>query len=216
MKKNVYRIGFIAALLVSVEVGLFGLLMAASLIFTQADLSNLSYLVGFLIAPSFVTMMTAIFYYASDEKKIWAHLGVLFSVVYAAMVLFVYYLQLVVVGTKSLQASSEILKPFVYMPGTPIFAIDILGYGFMALSTFFAAFVFDGGKIEIWIKRLFILHGVIGITSLLVPAFMVVEQGSKSGDVFGSLALIFWTLIFIPAVVLLAFLFRNKKTFLKK
>lgn len=208
-KKVAYKIGFWAALLAVLEVAVFGLLLTINLWVNSPLLNQLSYFVCFLLAPTFITLMTAVYYYAPEQKKIWGHLGILFSVVYAVMVLIVYYLQLVVVSTNSLQASSEIIKPFVYTPGTPVFAIDILGYGFMALATLFAAFVFGGSKIQDWIKGLFIFHGFIGITSWVVPAFLAVETSAKSNDIFGAIALIFWSIIFIPAVVLLAILFRN-------
>jgi hypothetical protein len=103
------------------------------------------------------------------------------------------------------QVSKEALKPFVFIPGTPIFAQDMLGYVFMCAATLAAASVFSGGKLENWIKWLFILP------TLVIPAIPlpVDETGTGIGNKIGRYANMLWSAYFMVSTALVAALFKR-------
>lgn len=207
-KTAVVKIGFWSAVLVIAFTSVFAI---SILPFIGRSFLNISFLSSFFLAIAFAVMMTSVLHTVPDDRRIWAHIGQVFAIIYAALNTSVYYIQLVVVSTGSLKLPEDFVRPLTFSPGTPVFAIDMLGYGFLTLSTLFAAFSFSGGKTEIWIKRLFILHGIFVIPTLLFPAFASYEPPSKAAqDITGNLALLGWSVIFLPGIIVVASLFKEK------
>lgn len=204
----VSKVGFWAAISVIV----FTVIFAVSILpIMPRSFLSLSFLSSFLLAISFMVMMTAVHYITPDEAKIWSHIALALAIVYAALNTSVYYIQLVVVRTNSLNLPENFVRPLTFLPGTPLFAIDMLGYGFLTLSTFFAAFAFTGGKIEAWIRRLFVLHGLLVVPTLIFPALVTYEPPSKVvKDISGNIALLGWSIVFLPGIVLVARVFRQR------
>jgi hypothetical protein len=95
-----------------------------SLIFGWLDMAYGS---SFLLAPAFVAMMVSIHHYAAPEKKVWSQLGLSFAVIYAVMCSLTYYVQLTFIKNNYLPIAEEVVAPFVFIPGTPFFAQDMLG-----------------------------------------------------------------------------------------
>ncbi len=208
-KRAIYRFGFWSAALVTFETILFFISLAL-------PNRNLMFASSFLLAPTFVAMMVAIHYYAPEEKKFWSHLGISFATIYAVMCTLSYYVQLTVIQNNNLQMTKEILQPFVFMPGTPLFAQDMLGYVFMCAATLAAGFVFSGGKLESWLKWLFIMNGVLFILpTLVIPAIPmpVNEAGTGVGDKVGVYANMLWSVYFAVAAGLVTMLFKRSKDY---
>lgn len=72
------------------------------------------------------------------------------------------------------------------------------GYGFMSLATLFVAFAFTDGKLQRWIRYLFIVNGILVFPILLQiywPELVYIAG--------------LWTITFIVPVILLVVLFRK-------
>ena len=204
LNESAYRLGFWSALVVALEVAVF----AVTLLFPSAI--TLSFIASFLLAPSFVALMLSIHYYAPPEKKIWSHLGLVFAIMYAVMCTINYFVQLAVVAGNPLQVSADALALFTFMPGSAMFVVDMLGYSFMCLATLAVAPVFVGGRLERWLKGLFIAHGLLFAPTLIMtvifPALSSGQRASASVDI-GALVLLGWCAIFLPLPLLLAVMF---------
>jgi hypothetical protein len=173
---------------------------------------NLMFASSFLLAPAFVAMMVSIHYYAPEERKVWSHLGIAFAIMYAVMGSLTYYIQLTFVQNNYLPVAEEAVLPFVFLPGTPIFAQDMLGYVFLCAATLVAGLVFTGGRLETWIKWLFIMNGVLFIVpTMVVPAIPlpVDETGTGLGDLVGRYANMVWSAYFATATALVTLFFRK-------
>lgn len=216
MDKNlVCRIGFWSAILVTVTVLAFALFLIIGLF--GPDTSLYSFISCFILAPSFVALMAANHYYAAPEKKIWSLLGLSFAVIYAVFITMVYYLQIAVVQNTSIQLSADTLKILKYMPGTAIFALDMLGYAFMSLATLFVAFIFGNSSLEKWIKRLLIISGLFFLPSLIFPALPLSQDASAaSAAQNGSIALLFWCALFSAISILMAVFYKGLLNQLKR
>jgi hypothetical protein len=115
-----------------------------------------------------------------------------------------YYIQSTVIQNNNLQMTDSILQPFL--------AQDMLGYVFMCAATFATGFVFSGGKLENWIKRLFILNGVLFLLpTLIVPAIPlpVNEAGTGIDNQVGLYANMLWSVYFTLSVGLVTLFFKR-------
>jgi hypothetical protein len=208
MNKSISRLGFWSAVAVTLMLIAFPL----SLIFDSLDMAYGS---SFLLAPAFVTMMVSIHHYAAPEKKVWSQLGLSFAVIYAVMCSLTYYIQLTFIKNNYLPIADEALAPFVFIPGTPIFAQDMLGYVFFCLATLAAGPVFSGGKLEAWIKWLFVFNGILfAIPTLVLPALTMPTNaaGTGVGNQVGEYANIVWSFYAAITAGLMAIVFRRLKS----
>jgi hypothetical protein len=123
---------------------------------------------GILLAPTFVVLMACIGAYAAEPKKIYSRIGLSFAVVYAAVILVDYFLQLAVV-LPSLQAGeTDGLALFTqYDPHGLFIALESLGYLVMTVAILFAAPVFAGGRAERAIRGLFVLGFVLAVAAFV-------------------------------------------------
>jgi hypothetical protein len=155
-----------------------------------------------LLAPTFVVLMVCIHAYAPNAKKLWSQVGLAFAIIYATMACINYTVQLTVVRLSILSKEADELAMFVMGNAHSIFWALTSAYVFMNLAMLFAAPVFAGGKLERWIRWLFLANGA----SAAITLFGIVVD-SPMIYLLGSLAL--WCLIFSAATILLAVLFRR-------
>ena len=86
--------------------------------------------------------------------------------IYAVMILLVYFAQTTAVRLDSLD--EQAMKILDYSRGGLYFSYDLLGYGMMALSTFFVGLTIDAkNKADQWLKCLMIIHGIFSINACL-------------------------------------------------
>jgi len=162
----------------------------------------LSLIPSLLLAPSFIVLMVSVHYYAAPDKKIWSHLGLAFAIMYAVMASINYITQLTVVRLSILNHETDGLAMFVMGNSHSLFWALASSYAFMNLAMLFAGPVFEGGKLERAIRRLFFVNGVsvvITIFGVLVDFPMVFLIGS----------LVPWCVIFSWATWLLAVMFKR-------
>ncbi|GAA5520244.1 hypothetical protein Asal01_00175 [Fodinibius salicampi] len=115
-----------------------------------------------LLGVSFVVLMAAVHYQASEERRIWSHIGLSFATVYLTLIGIVYFVQLVLVLPRIMRGELEGIEFLVFVPfDSFLYAVDILGYSFMSLSTLFAAMAFTGDGLERIVRRFMIANGLI-------------------------------------------------------
>ena len=199
MNKAIASIG---AMIVSISVLLFAVCMLIQFNFG-------SYFVCMLLPIGYI-MMTAGFCDESDEKhRVAANVGMAFAVIYAVMILLVYFAQTTAVRLGSLD--EQAMKILDYSRGGLFFSYDLLGYGMMALSTFFVGLTIDAkNKADKWLKYLLMIHGVFFFGCFIMPmtgVFSSMSNGENS--IGGVVALEFWCAYFIPVGVLSMIHFRK-------
>jgi polyferredoxin len=92
-----------------------------------------------------------------------------------------------------------------------MFNLYLLGYGIMALSTFFIGLSFDAkNMIDKALKYLLIIHGVFFFSCLIMPMTgMFVGSGGPTSS-GGTIALEIWCAYFLPIGILAALHFRKE------
>lgn len=193
MNRKISKLG---AIIVSITVVLFAISMFVS--------SFSSYVVCMILPIGYI-LLTAGFHHECDEdRKVAANAGLVFAALYATLIFIVYFAQTTAVRLDSL--GSEALKILDYSKGGLFFSYDLLGYGFMALSTFFIGLTIKPQcKCDKWLKALLMIHGVFFITCFIMP-MVGVFGGSTDGEgvVAGIIALEFWCAYFLPIGILSA------------
>lgn len=165
-----------------------------------------SYFSSMFIAFSFVPMICGYAYFSEKSCKLAGYIGAAFSVMYATIILLVYFAQLTTVRLNDLTGQAAMLLDFEQMG--LIFNYDLLGYALMALATFFAGLTINTHlKADKWLKYLLIIHGMFFVSCLISPMLGLFKADSP--DWTGIVILEFWCLYFCP-ISILSFLHFSK------
>lgn len=181
-------------MIVSISVLLFA-------VFMLFDFNFGSYFVCMLLPIGYI-MMTSGFHHESDENhKVAANTGMIFGAVYAVLIFLVYFAQTTSVRLDDMNEQAMMILDF--KKGGLIFNYDLLGYGMMALSTFFIGLTVKAkSKSDKWLKYLMIIHGVFFITCFIFPMTGIFSGKSAGASIGGTIALEFWCAYFLPIGIL--------------
>lgn len=154
------------------------------------------------LGSSFLILMVAIHQLASPDRKIWSHAAVVFGTAYCVLISTVYFVQLTLVAPRIARGQIAGIEPFIFVPfDSFLYAVDILGYTFMSVSTLFAARVFTGLGLNRVVRIFLTANG------LLIP-FLALQMYFHQLIWIASL----WAVTFPGATWALAILFRRMPT----
>ncbi len=129
MNKQIPKTG---AAIVTLTVFLFAISMIV-------DFSFGSYLVCMFLPIGYIMMAAGFHHESAEEQRVSANVGMIFSAIYAVLVFLVYFAQTTSVRLEDL--NEQAIKILDYRRGGLYFNYDLLGYGILALSTFFSVFL---------------------------------------------------------------------------
>lgn len=200
-------VGKIASIVTGISVLAFAISMLIGLFSNVIFISCLS---SMFIAIGFLPFMIALYSLNEDEKKKAAGIaGVAFAIVYAVLVFIVYYAECTTIRMNT-GLSEETLSIISYGHlGSLFFNYDLLGYAFMALSTFLLGSTINVyNRRDKWLKAMLMIHGIFFVSCLFVPMFPVFTAGTS--NVGGTILLEIWCIYFLPICVLGYKYFDNK------
>jgi len=114
------------------------------------------------LGSAFLALVVSIHYVTSPDRKVWSHAAVAFATVYTALISINYYVQLTWVMPRLAAGRTEGIEQFLFTPfDSFLYAVDILGYSFMSVSTLFAARVFTGKEIERVVRVCLTANGLL-------------------------------------------------------
>ena len=160
------------------------------------------YLVCSILPIGYIMMAAGFQHESPEEQRVSANIGMIFSAVYAVLILLVYFAQITTVRLEDL--NEQAAKILNYGKGGLLFNYDLLGYGMMALSTFFIGLsVKAESKPDKWLKYLMMIHGVFFISCFIMPMTGVfTNMGNGDNGSGGTIALVFWCAYFLPIGIL--------------
>lgn len=189
MNRLIPRIG---AGIVCVTVLLFALCMLIGFDFG-------SYFVCMLLPIGYIMLAAGFAHECDASRKVAANVGMVLAAVYAVLVLLVYFAQNTSVRLDDL--GEQALGMLDFKRGGLMFSYDLLGYGMMALSTFFIGLgISPKNRADRWLKGLMTVHGVFFLSCFILP--MTGLLGGSSDGIGGVVALEFWCAYFLPIGVL--------------
>jgi hypothetical protein len=192
MNKTIPQIG---AAIVTVTVFLF----AVCLIF---EFPFGSYFVCMFLPLGYIMMAVGFQYECDENRRVPVNIGVAVGVIYAVLVLLVYFAQTTSVRLENL--NEQTIKILDFQRGGLLFNYDLLGYGMMALSTFFIGLSINpNSKTDKWLKYLMMVHGVFFISCFIMPMTGLLT-GMAIGEIGngGTIALLGWCVYFFPIGIL--------------
>jgi hypothetical protein len=210
--RNVYKLGFWSAVLASVFSLAYDIGQLAEwlgLMGSGGGPENDSTWYGLvvLLVPSlflgisFVVMMGSVHRHAPADRKIWSQTGLVFATMYGTLICMNYFVQLTLVAPAIYRGDiSDSVRPFLFnVFNSFTYSVDLLGYSFMSLSTFFAAFVFIGPGLEKTVRWFLIANGLIMPFIALQTFYHPLIWGAS-----------LWAITLPGATISLAVLFRRK------
>ena len=191
------------SVIVSVTVFLFA-------IFLTIDFSMGSYFVCLILPIGFIMMTAGLQGECESERKVAANIGLTLAAVYSTFIMLVYYSQLTTVNNEQLNEQAANLLMFDRFG--LIFNYDLLGYGIMALSTFFTGLSMKPkNKMDKWLRALLMIHGVFYFSCTFMPITGMFAKMSSGGDGLGGrLALVAWCVYFLPVGILSLIHFKKR------
>jgi len=192
LNKMISKVG---SSIVTVTVFLFALFMIINF--------PMGYFFVCLILPIGFIMMTAGFQNECEgDGKVAGNIGLILAAVYATFIMLVYFAQLTTV--KNEQLNEQAASLLVFGKFGLIFNYDLLGYGVMALSTFFTGLSMKPkNKTDKWLRALMLIHGVFYFSCTFMPMTGMFAKMSSGGDgIGGRLALVVWCVYFLPIGIL--------------
>ena len=163
----------------------------------------LIYSFSLCIVVPFLMEMIALHYATPDDKKIWSHAALIFTIIYAVFVTANYVVQLATVIPMTVSGNGDAVKILSQTPHSMFWDYDAIGYIFMALAMLFASPVFDKSGIEKWVRIAFLANAFV------TPLIVFVYFYPTFSESLLLLALP-WTITAPTAMLLLAIMFRRK------
>lgn len=170
-----------------------------------------SYFVCAFLALSFIMMIVSFESECNEDNRVAGKIASILASIYATLVLIVYFTQCTTVMNETLSNEATRILDYKYMG--LLFNIDLLGYGMMALSTFFIGLTINvKNKIDKALKILLLVHGVFFIGCLIMPMTGIFANSDGATSIGGVIALELWCLYFIPIGILSYLHFKNNKS----
>ena len=169
-----------------------------------------SFFVCLILPIGFVMMTAGLHNECESERSVAASIGMVFAAVYCMLIMFVYFTQLTTV--KNEQLTEQAAKLIDFSKFGLIFNYDLLGYGIMALATFFTGLSITAkNKTDKWLKALMMIHGVFFLSCTFMPMTgMFSKMPSDGNRIGGRLALVAWCVYFLPVGILSFLHFRQR------
>lgn len=160
-----------------------------------------SYFFSILIAWGLVLMLAGFARTAPAGRTVAATSALVFGGMYALCNSIVYFVQLSVVATTPLNTQAAALLDFQQFG--MFFSLDLLGYGLMALSTFFAGLALVPTRREDNVLRwLLLMHGAFAPACFILPTLGVFSASMPGASWVGTALLEVWCLYFLPVGLL--------------
>ena len=192
MNKLISKIG---AVIVAVTVFLFAVCMIVKSHFG-------SYFVCMFLPIGYIMMAAGFQHECCEERRVSANIGLVFSAIYAVLIFLVYFAQTTSVRLEDLNEQAALILD--YQRGGLLFNYDLLGYGMMALSTFFIGLSIKAdSNSDKWLKCLMMIHGIFFFSCFIMPmtgVFTSMAVGEAGNG--GTIALLLWCAYFFPIGVL--------------
>ena len=201
LNKMIPKVG---SAIVTVTVFLFAL-------FLIINYSMGSFFVCLILPIGFIMMSAGLHNEIESDRKVGANIGLILAGVYCTFIMLVYFTQLTTVNNEQLtEQAANLLE--MGKCGL-IFNFDLLGYGVMALSTFFTGLSMKAkNKADKWLKAFMMIHGVFYFSCTFMPMTGMFSRMSSGGNGLGGrLALVAWCVYFLPVGILSFLHFKKMK-----
>lgn len=161
--KSINKVGFalgIVAFSFAIAYSLVQILQVLKVITFPTD-EILIYGTSLGIVIPFIFEILALHYITPQDKKIWSHAALIFTIIYAVFVTANYVVQLATVLPNKLNGTYESIKILDQTPHSLFWDFDAIGYIFMGIATIVAIPVFAKTGFQKWVRLSFLANGLV-------------------------------------------------------
>lgn len=128
-----------------------------------------------LLSLTYIIMLVCVHQILPPEKRLWSLIALSIGIIYAVIASINYNIQ--AVSVRQSLAAGEISGIEMFIPDNPYSIYNSLAnsYIYMAVSMFFAAFIFANGKLELWIRGLLVVQIISAIGQTAYSIFDISE-----------------------------------------
>lgn len=160
-----------------------------------------------LLALTFATFWAAVHVSTPKNRRVWSLLGFGFATAYGAILGANYFVLATFVPQAIAAGATEGLELFVIgSPHSVTGTLEGVGYGLMGVAMLFGGLAFHGGRLAVWVRRLFVLNGGASLVGVVV---LGAAGHVPAAEAVSFLSLGIWALTFPVATVLGAVHFRR-------
>ena len=162
MIKTIYKIGFWSGLVAFTSALAFVIVQLLQVVgvFSFPFDEILIYVTSLCIVIPFVLEILALHYVASEDKKIYSHAALIFSIIYAVFVTSNYVVQLATVIPMQLKGALQEVQVLKQTPHSLFWDFDAIGYICMGFATLFAVPVFEKHGFQKWVRISFLANAL--------------------------------------------------------
>ena len=162
MNKRIYKIGFWSGLVAFTSALAFVIVQLLQVVgvFSFPFDEILIYVTSLCIVIPFVLEILALHYVASEDKKIYSHAALIFSIIYAVFVTSNYVVQLATVIPMQLKGALQEVQVLKQTPHSLFWDFDAIGYICMGFATLFAVPVFEKYGFQKWVRISFLANAL--------------------------------------------------------
>jgi hypothetical protein len=163
MNRTVNQVGFWSGLISFISTLAFNIAQMLQLVGVLTFPFDQILIYGFslCIVIPFLLAMLALHYAAPENKKIWSHAALLFTVMYVVFVTANYVVQLATVIPMTLKGAAEEVQILNQTPHSLFWDFDAIGYICMGLATLFAVPTFKKQGFQKWVRNSFLVHALV-------------------------------------------------------
>lgn len=205
MKNHIYKIGFYAGIIAFASNAGFVLVQSLQLlgVLTYPYDEILIYGFSLCIVIPFLIEMLALHYATPDDKKIWSHAALIFTVIYTVFVTANYVVQLTTVIPMTVKGAADEINILRQTPHSLFWDFDAIGYICMGLAMLFATPVFEKQGFQKWVRISFLANAAV--TPLIAFVYFYPTFSEKL-----LLLALPWTITAPTAMLILAIMFKKK------
>lgn len=206
MKLNttINKIGFYAGVIAFVSNAAFVVVQLLQIlgVLTYPFDEILIYGFSLCIVIPFLIEMLALHYVTPDNKKIWSHAALIFTIIYSVFVTANYVVQIATVIPMTLKGAADEIKILSQTPHSMFWDFDAIGYICMGLAMLFAVPVFEKKGFQKWVRITFLVNAFV--TPLIAFVYFYPTFSERL-----LLLALPWTITAPTAMLMLAIMFRK-------
>ena len=179
MNTTIYKIGFRAGIIAFSANALFVIATTLQLleVLTYPYDEILIYGFSLCIVIPFIIEILALHYATPDDKKLWSHAALIFTVIYAIFVTANYVVQLATVIPMTLKGTADGIEVLRQTPHSMFWDYDAIGYICMGLASVFVLPIFEKQGFDKWVKIAFLANTLV--TPLIAFVYFYPEFSEK-------------------------------------
>jgi hypothetical protein len=131
--------------------------------------------IGLVSIPALVLMLASIHIHASPSLRHWSLAGLGFGVAYGILLGSLYFIQVGILLPALSRGTWHGLNQFAFAnPLSIAWGLNFFAWSILGISLLLTAWVFEGDRLNRWIRSLFILNGIANLSLIFAFPFEIV------------------------------------------